>query len=90
MKKIVLIFIPVSLILFLFIKLNNKELNKGYLLSGQANPGQITILNHQDNYQKIIKTFDTDYKFVYSIRSGDIYHNGKKYIIAGVSNSFYA
>jgi hypothetical protein len=88
-NKFIVFFVLVLIVILIILKSSIKKDNNS-LIIGTANPGQITIFNSNENSQKIIKIIDSGYKFVYSVRIGDIYNNGKKYIIAGVSNSFYA
>lgn len=91
MKVIKLLAIAIFLSSGIFIlSLNFFKIKKsGYLTVGTANPGQIILYEEKNNKLNIIKTIDSGYKFVYTVRIGDIYNNEKKYIITGVSNSFY-
>lgn len=63
---------------------------QNYLVTGSANLGKITLYKVGREGMKPIKIINTRYKFVHNVRIGDILKNGNKFIIAGVSNSFYA
>lgn len=60
-----------------------------YLVTASANPGTITLYARTGTDFTLKKTIDTGFQIVHTVRLGDIYNNGKTYIIAGVSNSFY-
>jgi hypothetical protein len=60
------------------------------LVTGTGNPGRINLYQKEREGLKQVKVINTGYTFVYSVRIGDIFNNGEKYIIAGVSNSFFA
>lgn len=80
-----------SLIIFIIVIIFSKKIASPiYLAAGTANPGRILLYLKEKNGLKLVKTINTGYKFVYSVRIGDIYNNGDKYIIAGVSNSFFS
>lgn len=63
--------------------------NTRLLVTGTANPGIINV--YEIDGPAIIrkKTLDTGYRFVHSVRLGNIKNDGKRYIVAGVSNSFF-
>lgn len=91
-KKFLLIFLIFALYLLTnFFKINSsqKVVNK-YLVAGTGSPGEIYLYEIKNQSLKKIKTISTGYLFVHTVRIGDIYNNGKSYIIAGVSNSFFA
>jgi WD40 repeat protein len=85
MKKVyILIAFLVSTTLLLSHKPDEKR-----LAIGTANPGLIKIYSIDKGEFKEIKKIDSGYKYVWTVRIGDIYNNGKKYLIAGVSDSLY-
>ncbi|MDP2649466.1 MAG: hypothetical protein Q8P10_01340 [bacterium] len=86
-KFLILVFFVILLLFFSFL-FKSKE-NKKYLVAGTGNPGNILLYTINNGFEKI-KTIDTGYKFVHTVRIGDIYNNKKLYIVAGVSNSFFA
>lgn len=64
------------------------------ILLGTGNPGELRILANKiftqwPNFLFQKKLINTGYKFVHSVSAGDIYNNGDKKIVAGISNSFY-
>jgi hypothetical protein len=59
------------------------------LAVGTANPGMIKIYSIDNKAVNRIKEIDSGYKYVWTVRVGDIYNNGKKYLVAGVSDSLY-
>jgi hypothetical protein len=87
-KKYVL---PLLLFLILataviFLRQKPKELR--YIAEATGNPGEILLYVNSGQGYKLAKTIETGYQLVHTVRIGDIYNNGTKYIIAGVSNSF--
>lgn len=86
-----ILFIVLVLFGFFFFKniFSSKPSALSYVTAGTGNPGEILIYEQKDKEIKKIKTLDTGYKFVYTVRIGDIFNNGKQNIIAGVSNSFF-
>ena len=88
-KKIFyLIFLFVIFIVFVY---NNKFTQKTkYIVAGTGNPGEIYVYETKNKILSKIKAIKTGYKFVHTVKIGDIYNNGSKQIIAGVSNSFFA
>ena len=63
---------------------------KQFIVTGTGNPGLIKLFEVKGASIKLIKTIDSGYKFVHTVRLGDVYNNGNKQIIAGISNSFFA
>jgi len=62
---------------------------KPYVVAGSANPGEIILYKLGENTMTEQKRINTGYKFVFTVRVGDIYNTGKSTIIAGVGDSFY-
>ncbi|QQS44415.1 hypothetical protein IPM65_02340 [Candidatus Roizmanbacteria bacterium] len=60
-----------------------------YVVTGSANPGEIVLYKAENDTLIEQKRVDTGYKFVFTVRIGDIYHTGENTIIAGVGDSFY-
>lgn len=88
MKKIVfLLLIILILCLISLVKAQKQEVK--HLAVGTANPGLIKIYTSDNGNFEEIKKIETGYKFVWTVRMGDIFNNGEKYLIAGVSDSFY-
>lgn len=66
----------------------NKGL-RGNIFVGTGNPGKI-IRYYWDNSSVVSKSFDTGYKYAYTVRAGDIDNNGEIELVAGMSNSFFS
>ncbi len=60
-----------------------------YVAVGTANPGEIILYKAENGTLTEQKRMDTGYKFVFTVRIGDIYNKGGNTIIAGVGDSFY-
>lgn len=60
-----------------------------YVAAGTANPGEIIVYKAENDTLTEQKRVDTGYKFVFTVRIGDVYNTGKNTIIAGVGDSFY-
>lgn len=92
MKKTVivsLLFIVTLIILFVQIRRKGTD-RSDYFIVGTGNPGEIIVYAAKNGKLTKTKTISTGYKFVHTVRIGDIYNNNKKYIVAGISNSFFA
>jgi len=85
---VILIFLIICIfVLFLILFPARKEKNN-IIVTGISNPGKILIYSW-NGYSFEREYIDTNYKFVHTVRIGDIYNNGKNVIVAGVGNSFY-
>lgn len=60
-----------------------------YIVTGSANPGEIIVYKAEKDTLTEQKRVNTGYKFVFTVRIGDIYNTGENTIIAGVGDSFY-
>src|SRR3989344_1467413 len=87
---IVFLIIFFSIAIF-FVKSNvlKKQTNQYYIGAASSNPGEIFLYKLENGNYKKIKSIDTGYKFVYTVRVADIYNNKRQYIVAGVSNIFF-
>ncbi|MCR4263889.1 MAG: hypothetical protein NUV98_04195 [Candidatus Roizmanbacteria bacterium] len=63
---------------------------KNYWVLGTGNAGMIEVFDASKENNEIMKTISSNYKYVHTVRVGDIYSDNTPYIIAGVSNSFFA
>lgn len=97
-KNFLLIVLTVGLILFIGFKLGQTQLDKSdkkeskaqepVIVVGEGNPGRISLFTLEGgNYIK--KSFDTGFKYVWTVRIGDVKNLGYNQIYAGVGNSFY-
>lgn len=89
MKRYLLLLVTTIIFIILIIYLKRIP-SPVYLVTGTGNPGRINLYQKEREGLRQVKIIDTGYKFVYSVRIGDIFNNGEKYIIAGVSNSFFS
>jgi hypothetical protein len=90
MKKVSVLFSLVLLVVGLLLLAKTGFLHEQKLLViGTANPGLIKIYKPEKGTFREIKKINAGYKYVWTVRVGDIHNNGKKYLIAGVSDSLY-
>jgi hypothetical protein len=90
MKKVSVLFSLVLLVVGLLLLAKTGFLHEQKLLViGTANPGLIKIYKPEKGTFREIKKINSGYKYVWTVRVGDIHNNGKKYLIAGVSDSLY-
>lgn len=91
MKKYVSLFLLLlalaAVAAILYSRRSPKEIH--YLAVATGNPGNIYLYANQDKGYKLAKTIESGFQLVHTVRIGDIYNDGKKYIVAGVSNSFF-
>jgi hypothetical protein len=78
------------IIFYIFVYYFNFSPKIKYIVAGTGNPGEIYVYEIKSKIFNKIKTINTGYKFVHTVRIGDIYNNGSKQIVAGIFNSFFA
>lgn len=87
MKRNLIFLVPLIVILGVIWGVQQKSnIN---LVVGTANPGRIIFYEQKNNSFQKGKVIDTNYSYVWTVRVGEIFNDGKKYVVAGVSNSFY-
>jgi hypothetical protein len=88
-KKLLLLLVPVAILpIFLVMKNASHTAPDSYIVAGTGNPGLVNLYKLNNGTYEKLKSINTGYKFVHTVRIGDIYNNNKLQIIAGVSNSF--
>lgn len=56
------------------------------IIVGTSNPGNIGLYSLGKRKITLLKTIKTGFKHVHAVRVGDIYNDGRKFIIVGMSN----
>lgn len=59
------------------------------IVVGEGNPGRISLFKLDSSSRYIKKSFDTGYRYVWTVRIGDVKNLGYNQIYAGVGNSFF-
>ena len=87
-KKFLSALILVVLISLIFIQQYKSTSYLNKIVTGVSNPGRILIYewNGNDFSRAVI---NVGYRFVWSVRIGDIYNDGKNVIVVGVGNGFF-
>jgi hypothetical protein len=84
-KKLIFL-IAIFFVLFSILLFQKKEINN--IVVAISNSGKILIYSwNGKNFER--DYIDVDYKFIHTVRIGDVYNKGKNVIVAGVGNSFY-
>lgn len=88
MKSQILLLVIVIVFVFFFLYLNKGIGKNQMIVVGTGNPGKIILYQFTAlGLEK--KEINTSFKFVYTVRIGDIFNDGRNVIVAGVSNSFF-